>query len=201
MNQSLVILASASPRRAELLRQIGVSFEQQPADVDETRLINESPGAYVQRLAAAKAHVVLNSALAKCNDCVVIGSDTVVVLESTVLGKPVDEQDHARMFAQLSGRTHHVLTAVTVKNGTTSGHALSKSAVTFAAVSASDTARYWRTGEPRDKAGGYAIQGMAAMFVDQLTGSYSGVMGLPVRETAQLLAEFGVIPWLGKENV
>ncbi len=116
MNQPLVILASASPRRAELLNQIGVSFEQQPSDVDETRLFDETPEAYVQRLATAKAH----AALAKCNDCVVIGSDTVVVLESTVLGKPVDEQDHARMFAQLSGRTHHVLTAVTVMNSTSS---------------------------------------------------------------------------------
>ncbi len=197
MNQPLVILASASPRRAELLNQIGVSFEQQPSDVDETRLFDETPEAYVQRLATAKAH----AALAKCNDCVVIGSDTVVVLESTVLGKPVDEQDHARMFAQLSGRTHHVLTAVTVMNSTSSRHALSKSSVTFGVVSPADTARYWRTGEPGDKAGGYAIQGMAAMFIDRLTGSYSSVMGLPVRETAQLLAEFGVIPWLGEESV
>ena len=197
MNQPLVILASASPRRAELLTQIGVTFEQQPADVDETRLISESPNTYVQRLAQAKAH----TALAKCNDCVVIGSDTVVVLENTVLGKPVDEQDHARMFAQLSGRTHDVLTAVTVMNNTRMSHALSKSSVTFASVSAADTARYWRTGEPRDKAGGYAIQGMAAMFIDSLTGSYSGVMGLPVRETARLLAEFAVISWLSEEVV
>ena len=197
MNQSLVILASASPRRAELLSQIGVSFEQQPAHIDETRFRNESPDVYVQRLAEEKAR----AALAKCNDCVVIGSDTVVVLENTVLGKPEDERDHAQMFAQLSGRTHDVLTAVTVMDSTTTEHALSKSCVTFAAVSAADTARYWRTGEPRDKAGGYAIQGLAAMFIDNLTGSYSSVMGLPIRETAQLLAKFGVLPWLDKESV
>ncbi len=197
MNQPLVILASASPRRAELLRQIGVSFEQHPSSIDETRLPGESPEAYVQRLAAEKAH----AALAKCNDCVVIGSDTVVVLDSTVFGKPEDEQDHARMFAQLSGRTHHVLTAVTVTSGTDSRHALSRSSVTFSEISEADTARYWRTGEPADKAGGYAVQGMAAMFINNLSGSYSSVMGLPVRETALLLSEFGVIPWLGKETV
>ena len=197
MNQSLVILASASPRRAELLAQIGVTFEQQPSDVDESRYPQESPEVYVQRLATAKAE----AALAKCNDCVVIGSDTVVVLESTVLGKPADEQDHARTFAQLSGRTHDVLTAVTVMNKGRSEHVLSRSSVTFANVSAADIARYWRTGEPADKAGGYAIQGMAALFIKRLSGSYSGVMGLPVRETALLLAQFDVIPWLNKEQV
>ncbi|MFK8031526.1 MAG: nucleoside triphosphate pyrophosphatase [Gammaproteobacteria bacterium] len=195
MNQSLVILASASPRRAELLGQIGVTFEQRPSDVDESHHIDESPEVYVQRLATAKAEV----ALAKCNDCVVIGSDTVVTLGGVVLGKPIDEQDHADVFAQLSGRTHDVLTAVTVMNGKRSEQVLSRSSVTFAEVSAADIARYWRTGEPADKAGGYAIQGMAALFITHLTGSYSGVMGLPVRETATLLAQFGVIPWLNKE--
>ncbi len=197
MNQLLVILASASPRRAELLTQMGVSFEQRPADVDESRLDGESPELYVQRLARSKA----NTALAKCNDCVVIGSDTVVVLGNDVLGKPKDELDHARMFAQLSGRTHHVLTAVTVASRTRSDHAISRSEVTFTHVSAADTAQYWRTGEPGDKAGGYAVQGLAAMFIERLSGSYSGVMGLPIRETATLLARFDVIPWLSEESV
>ncbi len=105
------------------------------------------------------------------------------------------------MFAQLSGRTHHVLTAVSVMNRSDTRRVLSRSSVTFDDVSPADTARYWRTGEPLDKAGGYAIQGMAAMFIKNLAGSYSSVMGLPVRETAQLLSEFGVIPWLGKETV
>ena len=105
------------------------------------------------------------------------------------------------MFAQLSGRTHHVLTAVTVANSARSEHVLSQSSVTFTHVSASDTARYWQTCEPIDKAGGYAVQGLAAMFIERLSGSYSGVMGLPVRETAQLLAKFGVLPWLSEESV
>lgn len=197
MNQVTIILASASPRRAELLTQIGVVFEQRPADVDERRMPGEKPETYVQRLASAKAE----AALAKCNDCVVIGSDTVVVVNDAVLGKPLNQEDHKRMFAQLSGRTHDVLTAVTVMNSSMSRQALSRSSVTFAEVSASDTARYWRTGEPADKAGGYAIQGYAAMFIDRLAGSYSSVMGLPVRETAQLLAEFDVIPWFGEDRV
>lgn len=197
MNQPLVILASASPRRAELLTQMGVTFEQHPANVDESRLSGEPPERYVQRLATLKAQ----AALAKCNDCIVLGSDTVVVLENTVLGKPDDEQHHAQMFAQLSGRTHDVLTAVTVMSQSASKEVLCRSSVTFAEVTAADVARYWRTGEPRDKAGGYAVQGLAAMFITRLEGSYSGVMGLPVRETAQLLSHFGVFPWLSEEMV
>lgn len=151
---------------------------------------------YVQRMASSKAQ----AALAKCNDQVVIGSDTVVVLENTVFGKPRDAQDHARMFAQLSSRTHHVLTAVTVTDGARREETVSRSSVTFAELCATDVARYWSTGEPKDKAGGYAIQGLGALFVTNLSGSYSGVMGLPLRETAQLLAKFGVSPWLTKES-
>ncbi|MEM7082878.1 MAG: Maf family protein [Pseudomonadota bacterium] len=196
-NQRLIVLASASPRRTALLAQLGVRHRQHPADIDESRRDSELPEDYVRRMADEKAA----TALAKCNDCVVIGSDTVVVSDGEVLGKPIDQHDHARMFAQLSGRTHHVLTAVTVMDATRCARALSQSAVTFALIGPRDVARYWATGEPADKAGGYAIQGMAALFVERLSGSYSGVMGLPVRETAQLLAQFDAFDWLSEESV
>lgn len=182
-----VILASASPRRAELLRQIGVDFDVSPADIDETPAPAESPADYVRRMALEKARVVREP-----GGPVVIGADTAVVLESRIMGKPRDREHGLAMLARLSGRTHRVLSAVAVLDKRGERLALSISRVRFRAVSVAEAQAYWATGEPCDKAGGYAIQGRGAVFVTRLCGSYSGVMGLPLYETARLLEDGAV---------
>lgn len=182
-----VLLASASPRRRQLLEQIGVRFEVVTVDVLEQKLPAESPVAYVQRVALAKA--AAGRALFKQDPRPVIGADTAVVLGDKVFGKPQNQADAFSMLRQLTNRTHQVLSAVAVVAGGASSVVLSHSEVTFGDLSDEEITAYWHTGEPVGKAGGYAIQGRAAAFIYHLSGSYSGVMGLPLYETVQLLQQ------------
>ncbi len=184
-----IILASASPRRKELLQQIGVQFDQQVAEIDETPGENESAEAYVVRLALQKARAV--HARLGDDEIPVLGADTAVVVDGDILGKPRDEAHAAAMLRQLAGREHRVLSAVALV-GQREASRTSESRVWFRQLSDEEIAGYWHTGEPTGKAGGYAVQGMGAIFIEQLHGSYSGVMGLPLFETAQLLKEFGI---------
>jgi septum formation protein len=183
-------LASSSPRRRELLSQIGVSFRTVTPDIPEQVLPEESPEAYVRRLALEKAAAGL---LLADGPAIIIGSDTSVVLDDDILGKPCDKADGLAMLARLSGRSHRVLTAVALMDdGGRKASRLSVSEVVFSNLSTAQCQAYWDTGEPSDKAGGYAIQGRAAAFIEHLSGSYSGVMGLPLFETAELLQAFGI---------
>ena len=194
MKKDFVYLASASPRRSELLRQIGVPFEVRPADIPETQAAGESADALVLRLAVAKADAVWRRVPAD-ERRPVLAADTAVVLDERVLGKPGDEAEAEAMLTALSGRTHRVLTAVALRCGDAAETLLSSSEVRFRATTREERAAYCRSGEPLDKAGGYGIQGRAAMFVEYLAGSYSGVVGLPLFETAALLARCGVALW------
>jgi len=194
MKKDFVYLASASPRRSELLRQIGVPFEVRPAEIVETQAAGEAPDAFVLRLAAEKADAVWRRVPVE-ERRPVLAADTAVVLDERVLGKPADEVEAEAMLAALSGRTHRVLTAVALRCGDVAETSLSSSEVRFRATTAEERAAYCRSGEPLDKAGGYGIQGRAAMFVEHLAGSYSGVVGLPLFETAALLARCGVVLW------
>lgn len=193
MTKDFVYLASASPRRGELLRQIGVEFRVRPADIDESPRAGEPASEYVLRLAAAKAAAVGN-ALTQ-SQAPVLAADTAVVLDGEILGKPADTPAALRMLERLSGRAHEVLTAVALGVGGAIHTRLSVSEVRFRATTADERATYCRTGEPFDKAGGYAIQGRAAVFIEHLRGSFSGVMGLPLFETAELLVHCGVPIW------
>jgi septum formation protein len=195
MKKDFVYLASASPRRSELLRQIGVPFEVRPADIPETPVAGEPPDALVLRLAAEKADAVWRRVPAG-ERRPVLAADTAVVLDERVLGKPADEAQAEAMLAALSGRTHTVLTAVALRYGDAAETLLSSSEVTFRVTTAEERAAYCRSAEPLDKAGGYGIQGRAAMFIERLAGSYSGVVGLPLFETAALLARCGVALWV-----
>lgn len=185
-----LFLASASPRRAELLQQIGVPFTIEVGQVDEHQLPAESPMQYVERLARNKA-----MSLAKPNDVCVLGADTVVVLDGRVLGKPVDRADAIATLQALSGRAHQVMTGVAVCQGEHVESCVVTAEVNFAALSLAQIERYWDSGEPADKAGSYAIQGWGAVFVTHLEGSYSAVVGLPLHETAAMLARFGIDSW------
>ncbi|MDO9618607.1 MAG: Maf family protein [Pseudomonas sp.] len=187
-------LASGSPRRRELLTQIAVPFLTQIAPIDENALPGESPIAYVERLARAKAQAGL-APLADTTDAVVLGADTAVVLDGRILGKPVDRDDALATLSALSGRTHQVLTAVALASRERLESRVVTSQVTFRALSQAEIEAYWASGEPQDKAGCYGIQGLAAVFVSQLHGSYSAVVGLPLCETAALLAEFAIPCW------
>lgn len=200
MTRDFVYLASASPRRRELLAQIGVPFEIEPADVDESQLADESAAAYVQRLANDKAAAVWERVAAAGRPAPVVAADTIVVVDRDVLGKPADEADAARMLTRLSGRGHVVMTAVTVRDGVGERTALASSEVRFRPTTAAERAAYCRTGEPLDKAGAYGIQGCGAVFVESLRGSYSAVMGLPLFETAALLGELGLPAWLVRDG-
>jgi septum formation protein len=194
MNKDFVYLASASPRRSELLRQIGVPFRVQPADIKEEQLAGETPETYVQRLAAAKADTVWAAVRAERRP--VLAADTAVVLDGAVLGKPKDAAEAERMLGRLSGRAHRVLTAVALRDGDDRVTLLSASEVRFRTTTEAERLAYCATGEPFDKAGGYGIQGHAAVFVEELRGSYSNVVGLPLFETAALLARAGLKFWL-----
>jgi septum formation protein len=194
MLQDFVYLASGSPRRRELLQQIGVPFRVVGAAVDEAVLPAEAPAAYVARLAAAKADAGWERS--RDADAPVLAADTAVVLDGRILGKPSDRRDAAEMLQQLSGRTHEVLTAIALRTAGGMQSRISRSEVTFRRITGEEVQAYWETGEASDKAGAYAIQGRAAVFVADLRGSYSGVMGLPLFETAELLGAAGVIPWL-----
>ncbi|MDF3934878.1 Maf family protein [Pseudomonas citronellolis] len=187
-------LASSSPRRRELLTQIGLSFHLVSGNIDETPEAGEAPLAYVERLARGKALAGLNM-LAQRPDVCVLGADTAVVLDGRILGKPVDRDDGLAMLRALSGRQHQVLTAVAVAEGGRCQVRVVVSNVTFRTIAEAEAEAYWATGEPLDKAGGYAIQGLAAIFVSRVEGSYSGVVGLPLCETAELLADFAIPCW------
>lgn len=192
-------LASGSPRRRELLTQIGVSFTTLSAQIDETPLIDESPAAYVQRLAHGKAVAGLASLDDAAHVCV-LGADTAVVLDGQILGKPADRADALSMLAGLSGREHDVLTAVAVVDHQRVESCVVTSRVRFRPIAEPEAQAYWASGEPLDKAGSYAIQGLAAVFVEALQGSYSGVVGLPLCETADLLSRFGIPCWQSLEG-
>lgn len=185
----MIILASQSPRRAELLEQVGIDFRAAPADIDEFIHDDERAADFVERIAIAKAQAVRRQFPGQA----VLGSDTAVVIDQTILGKPRDRDDAVGMLLTLSGRTHEVLTGVAVVSDRTR-YALNVSRVSFRSVSEAEAAAYWATGEPADKAGGYAVQGLAAAFIERIEGSYSGIMGLPLFETLQLLEQIGVAP-------
>jgi septum formation protein len=187
-----IILASASSRRQELLTQIGVRFTVRSQYIDESIRIGELANDYVSRMAQEKANSALSALCVTkdSSDTLVLAADTSVVCDATVLGKPLDEADAVDMLRRLSGREHRVLSAVTLSTQDKQRTVLSESRVRFREISTEEAQQYYRSGEPLGKAGAYAIQGYAAVFVEQLVGSYSGVMGLPLFETAQLLAEF-----------
>lgn len=187
-------LASGSPRRRELLAQIGVSFVTLSASIDETALPDEPAERYVERLAREKAQAGL-AALAAAPGCVVLGADTSVVLDGRILGKPESRAEALATLAALSGREHLVLTAVALASAGGIESRVVTSRVRFRPLRAGEAEAYWDTGEPCDKAGSYGIQGLAAVFVSQIEGSYSAVVGLPLCETAQLLESFGIPCW------
>lgn len=183
-----IILASASPRRKELLEQIRVTYLVNPVDLDETPLPNEIPQTYVQRLAAEKSAACVT----QCgNTLPVLAADTAVVLGDVIMGKPKDQADALAMLTRLSGRTHQVYTALSLR-GQQHWQTLSITEVTFRRLTESEILAYWQTGEPVDKAGSYAIQGVGGLFVESIRGSFSGVVGLPLFETAELLAKQGI---------
>jgi septum formation protein len=182
---SPLVLASASPRRRELLQQLGVPHHVVTANVDETPQAGETARQLASRLALAKARAALAITAAAMP---VLGADTVVAVGDVMFGKPAEQADAVRMLAALGGRTHQVVTAVAlVDEGEADLQALSVTDVTMRHIETAEAVAYWETGEPRDKAGGYAIQGRGALFIERINGSYSGVMGLPLYETAQLL--------------
>ncbi len=183
-------LASRSPRRRVLLEQIQVGYRPLAVAVDETPHGSEAPEAYVQRLALAKAAAGLALIGVDWPRRPVLGADTAVVIDDTILGKPQSQAEGLAMLAQLAGRRHRVMTAIALADGERSEVALSVSQVELAPLSEAECRAYWATGEGWDKAGGYAIQGVAARFVVRLEGSYSGVMGLPLYELHRLLGRF-----------
>ena len=196
MGYDAIVLASASERRSHLLRQIGVRHRVVGADIDETPQPGERPPDYVKRLAAGKAQAVV-ARLGGRPDEPVLAADTTVVLDDRLFGKPADEAECLEMLGALAGRRHGVLTAVALWHEGRLRQVLDTSHVTFRAIDADEGRRYWASGEPAGKAGGYAIQGFGAVFVARLEGSFSGVMGLPLFETAALLDAAGVRRWQG----
>ncbi|OUS05531.1 septum formation protein Maf [Gammaproteobacteria bacterium 54_18_T64] len=188
-----LILASASPRRAELLRQIGVRFAVHPADIDESQYPNEAVEDYVQRMACEKAQTVARQK--PTNELPVLGADTTVVLEQQVFPKPASKAEAIATLRALSGRNHRVLSAIAVVAGGRTGLSLSETSVRFREIEEQEYERYWSTGEPLGKAGAYAIQGLGAVFVEAITGSYSGVVGLPLMQTFELFERFNIACW------
>ena len=186
-------LASQSPRRSELLDQLGVRFEVCVSDVDESIFPTETPQEYVQRLAVRKANVIWQS-LSDNRRRPVLGADTSVCIKGEILGKPQSKAEAKAMLKKLSGQRHEVMTGVAII-GEKQSVCVNVSQVSFRDLSEQEIEAYWATGEPRDKAGGYAIQGYAAAFISELQGSYSGVMGLPLYETARLLSEHNIPIW------
>lgn len=183
-----LVLASASPRRSELLNQIGIRHQINAVDIDESPWPHESPLAYVERVASEKSAAC--RALLQV-DLPVLAADTSVVCDGVIMGKPEHKQHAIEMLSRLSGRSHQVYSAVSLR-GVHHWQAVSVSEVRFRHVSHEEIEAYWQTGEPCDKAGAYAIQGLASVFIESITGSFSGVMGLPLFETAQLLAKQGI---------
>lgn len=193
----MIYLASASPRRRELLAQVGLPFEVVPSNIVELAREGEPPADYVRRVALDKARFVAGLVRERGLPArPVLGADTEVVLDGTILGKPRDRADGIAMLRRLSGRTHAVLTGIALVHQDAEHTALSESRVTLASLSEEEIVRYWETGEPVDKAGGYAIQCRGAAFVARIEGSYSGIVGLPLHELAQLLKRAGGPPLL-----
>jgi len=191
-----LFLASASPRRREILAGLGLEFESAGVDIEERQEPGESPAAMVERLAVEKARAAARAA----GDRLVIGSDTAVVLDGEAFGKPADEAEAADMLRRLSGRWHEVMTAVAVLGPRRLEVATSVTRVQFREIDPAEAAVYWQSGEPADKAGGYAIQGLGGLFVAAIEGSYSGVVGLPVFETATLLRRAGLDVLLARKS-
>lgn len=181
-----LILASTSPRRAELLRAAGYEFEVAAASIDESMQDGEPPPIYVRRLAAAKSAAVRARG---DGDVVILGADTTVVVDGEMLGKPADDRDSARMMRRLSGRDHQVLTGISLRRGACELGRVETTSVSFAPLTDDEIAWYVATGEGRDKAGAYAIQGFASRFIPRIDGSYSNVVGLPVAAVRELLRE------------
>jgi septum formation protein len=194
MTYDSIVLASASARRSQLLTQIGIRHRVVGAHVDESPRHGERPAAYVERLARDKAEAVV-ARLGTRPDCPVFAADTSVVLDGRIFGKPAEEESCVEMLGALAGRRHEVLTAIALWHDGRLRQALGTSYVTFREIGEDERRRYWSSGEPAGKAGGYAIQGLGAVFVARLEGSFSGVMGLPLFETAALLDAAGVRRW------
>jgi septum formation protein len=186
----MLLLASQSPRRAELLKQIGIPFSQYPVNIDETVLVHENPDKYVRRMAQEKSNLGYQRAGAKK---LVLGADTIVVAQGNILGKPKDKTDAMRMLNILSDNTHQVFTAVTITSAIKQKTIVVETQVCFGPLSTQQMAWYWQSGEPQDKAGSYGIQGLGGQFVKHIEGSYSAVVGLPLYQTRILLTEFGII--------
>ncbi len=189
-----LVLASRSPRRADLLTRIGLRFEQRAADVDESIRPGEAPAEYVQRLAREKAEAVL-AMVGAAAETVVLGADTAVVLDERVLGKPADRADAVAMLLALSDRSHRVMTGVAVCDASGTRSECVVTEVRFRRIEPWEAEAYWGTGEGADKAGGYGIQGIGGIFAAGLCGSYSGVVGLPLAETERLLRACGIETW------
>lgn len=189
MTKCTLHLASASPRRREILGSLGLRFSFAGVDVDEKRFDGEAADTMALRLAVTKAEA---AEPAVGSDTVILAADTVVTLGDAVFGKPVSRQDALDMLAELSGQSHTVVTAVAVLHRGEVRTTISESIVRFRVINPDEAAQYWQSGEPRDKAGAYAIQGKGGIFVESLSGSYSGVVGLPVFETVRMLSEAGV---------
>ena len=188
MSAVRVILASQSPRRRELLNLVGIAHEVQPADIDESYLAGERPREHAERLARGKTAVIAR----REPDALVIGSDTIVVVDGDVLGKPVDELDAVRMLERLAGRSHVVVTAVAVAWRGETRSAVEEVGVTFHPMSRAEIDAYIATGEPMDKAGAYGIQGYGATIVSRVDGDYFAVMGLPLQRLTRVLASIGI---------
>ena len=192
MTSNLLVLASASPRRNELLKQLGVGFRVLPKDIDESVKPGEAPKTYVERLAREKAA----QAISNCDSgTIVIGADTTVVAGNEILGKPECESECLAMLKLLSDCEHSVLTGIAVGHGDRLVSQVVETKVRFRAISNAEAQQYWHTGQAHGKAGAYGIQGFAAAFVEHISGSYSNVVGLPLFEVAILLQEFGVPIW------
>ena len=188
-----LILASASPRRAELLRAAGYEFETLAVDVDERVQTGEAPEDYVRRLAMEKsARAVDQVGIQASSTSVTLGADTAVVVDSTVLGKPGRDDEARWMLRLLSGRQHRVLTGISLRSGSLEAGDVESTTVWFAPLTEQDIDWYVASGEGRDKAGGYAIQGLAARFIPGIEGSYSNVVGLPIHRVVQLLQRFAI---------
>jgi len=183
-----IILASNSPRRAELLTQLGVNHQVCAVDIDETPFKNESPLDYVQRVAAEKSAVCLQL---KKSPLPILAADTVVVLNNKIMGKPENQHHAAQMLRDLSTQTHQVYSAISFR-GKQHWQCVNITEVTFRPIQNFEMVAYWKTGEPQDKAGGYAIQGMGSIFIQSIKGSFSAVMGLPLFETAEILTKQGI---------
>ena len=191
MSVPQIILASSSPRRENILRDIGIRFIKCPADIDESVLPGEKPDKYVRRMAEAKAKKIANKKKHKP----VLGADTIVLIDGRILGKPKNREQALQYITLLSNRTHSVLTSVALVSRERCKSIVARAEVTFRKISKREAILYWKTGEPKDKAGGYGIQGVGGIFIDRIEGGHGTVIGLPVLETEKLLRLFNVETW------